>query len=55
MMTASVGLFAIFENTGELLDPHSAIGVDVARQCRGDNAVPIVSLATAHSGCFPMR
>ena len=43
----------VFENTGELLDPHSAIGVDVARQCRGDNAVPIVSLATAHPAKFP--
>jgi len=43
----------VFENTGELLDPHSAIGVDVARKCRGDNAVPIVSLATAHPAKFP--
>ena len=26
----------VFERTGELLDPHSAIGVDAARQQRGD-------------------
>ena len=25
----------------------------MARQCRGDNAVPIVSLATAHPAKFP--
>lgn len=42
-----------YEATGELLDPHSAIGVDAARQCRGDEAVPMVSLATAHPAKFP--
>jgi threonine synthase len=43
----------IYETTGELLDPHSAIGVDAARQCRGDKAVPMVALATAHPAKFP--
>lgn len=43
----------IYETTGELLDPHSAIGVDAARQCRGDEAVPMISLATAHPAKFP--
>lgn len=43
----------MYEATGELLDPHSAIGVDAARQCRGDASVPIVSLATAHPAKFP--
>ena len=43
----------MFETTGELLDPHSAIGVDAARQCRGDKAVPMVALATAHPAKFP--
>lgn len=43
----------IYETTGELLDPHSAIGVDAARQCRGDEAVPMVALATAHPAKFP--
>lgn len=42
-----------YASTGELLDPHSAIGVDAARQCRGDEAVPMVSLATAHPAKFP--
>ncbi|MEK9644970.1 MAG: threonine synthase [Alphaproteobacteria bacterium] len=43
----------IFETTGELLDPHSAIGVDAARQKRGDPSVPMISLATAHPAKFP--
>lgn len=43
----------MFEATGELLDPHSAIGVDAARQCRGDKGVPMISLATAHPAKFP--
>lgn len=42
-----------YETTGELLDPHSAIGVYAAQQCRGDRAVPMVSLATAHPAKFP--
>ncbi len=43
----------MYETTGELLDPHSAIGVDAARRCRGDEAVPMVALATAHPAKFP--
>ncbi|MEE2997931.1 MAG: threonine synthase [Pseudomonadota bacterium] len=43
----------VYKTTGELLDPHSAIGVEAARQCRGSAAVPIVSLATAHPAKFP--
>lgn len=42
-----------YASTGELLDPHSAIGVDAARQCRGDEAIPMISLATAHPAKFP--
>lgn len=43
----------MYETTGELLDPHSAIGVSAGRQRRGDPAVPMVSLATAHPAKFP--
>lgn len=43
----------VYEATGELLDPHSAIGVEAARARRGDPNVPIVSLATAHPAKFP--
>jgi threonine synthase len=39
--------------TGELLDPHSAIGVAAALECRRDPAVPMVALATAHPAKFP--
>lgn len=43
----------VFESAGELLDPHSAIGVDAARRNRGDPATPMVCLATAHPAKFP--
>ncbi len=38
--------------TGMLLDPHSAIGVEAARRCRRDDSVPMVTLATAHPAKF---
>jgi len=37
--------------TGELLDPHTAIGYAIAR--RQETASPMVSLATAHPAKFP--
>jgi threonine synthase len=42
-----------FKATGELLDPHSAIGVAGGAAHRGNPAVPMVSLATAHPAKFP--
>jgi threonine synthase len=39
--------------SGVLLDPHSAVGVAVGRQCRRDEAAPLVTLATAHPAKFP--
>jgi len=39
--------------TGELLDPHTAVGYAVARRQRGDTATPMVVLATAHPAKFP--
>ena len=39
--------------TGELIDPHSAVGIAAARTARGDPAVPMVALATAHPAKFP--
>jgi threonine synthase len=38
--------------TGELLCPHSAIGVRVAQDMR-DPATPMITLATAHPAKFP--
>ena len=43
----------VFEETEYLLDPHTAIGVEAARQTRRDQSVPMVSLATAHPVKFP--
>lgn len=42
-----------YENTEYLLDPHSAIGVDAAVAYRGNDADPMVCLATAHPAKFP--
>ncbi len=41
-----------WDETGELLCPHSAIGVHVAEQ-RLDPNVPMITLATAHPAKFP--
>jgi threonine synthase len=42
----------VYERTGVVLDPHTAVGVGAARECgRGD--VPLVCLATAHPAKFP--
>jgi threonine synthase len=43
----------IYEETGQLLDPHSAIGVAAGRARRRDPAQPMVALATAHAAKFP--
>jgi threonine synthase len=36
-----------------LLDPHTAIGLEAARQCRSNSSTPMVTLATAHPAKFP--
>lgn len=42
-----------YADSGMLLDPHTAIGVEAAQRTRRDPAVPMVSLATAHPAKFP--
>lgn len=42
----------VFEKYGELLDPHTAIGVKAGRDCNRDRSVPMVALATAHPAKF---
>ncbi|PHP67141.1 threonine synthase [Zhengella mangrovi] len=42
----------VLENSGYLLDPHSAAGMKVSRE-HGDPEVPMVVLATAHPAKFP--
>ena len=44
---------AVYEETGNLLDPHSAIGVAAARTCQREEGVPLISVATAHPAKFP--
>ena len=44
----------VYEECGELLDPHSAVGVAAARAVRRDASVPMVALATAHPAKFPV-
>lgn len=42
----------VFNNHGKLLDPHTAVGVKSAMDCRSNNNVPMVTLATAHPAKF---
>ena len=41
-----------WESAGELIDPHTAIGLAAARADDGDPAIPMVTLATAHPAKF---
>ena len=42
-----------YASCGYLLDPHTAIGLEAARHCRGNTETPMVTLATAHPAKFP--
>ncbi|NCP17657.1 MAG: threonine synthase [Erythrobacter sp.] len=42
-----------YESCGEVIDPHTAVGLHAARSERLDPAVPVVTLATAHPAKFP--
>ncbi len=44
---------ACYQACGELLDPHTAVGVCVAEKARKDRDTPLVVLATAHPAKFP--
>jgi threonine synthase len=44
---------AVLAATGELVDPHTAVGIRAAGQCRGDESMPMIALATAHPAKFP--
>lgn len=43
----------VWQQTGELICPHSAVGVKVATEFVGNIAEPLVALATAHPAKFP--
>jgi len=42
-----------YDNTGYILDPHTAIGVSAGRKKRKNSNTPMVCLATAHPAKFP--
>ena len=42
----------IYEKTGYILDPHTAVGLDAGLRKR-NNKIPLVTLATAHPAKFP--
>jgi threonine synthase len=41
------------EAAGQVIDPHSAVGLAAARASDVDASVPMVTLATAHPAKFP--
>jgi threonine synthase len=43
----------LFEGSGYLADPHTAIGIAAARALRCSGGVPVVAMATAHPAKFP--
>jgi threonine synthase len=43
----------VLRTTGQLVDPHTAVGLRAGRVCRLDPKVPLIALATAHPGKFP--
>ncbi|MEZ5854166.1 MAG: threonine synthase [Hyphomicrobiaceae bacterium] len=43
----------LYGETGYLCDPHTAVGVSVARRMMRDPEIPMVTLATAHPAKFP--
>ena len=42
-----------WDAAGEMIDPHTAIGLHAARAAGLDRAIPVVTLATAHPAKFP--
>ena len=43
----------LHRETGMVVDPHTAIGVAASEACRGDVAIPMITLGTAHAAKFP--
>jgi threonine synthase len=42
----------LFRETGEIIDPHSVIGIAAARACSVDPSVPVVCMGTADPAKF---
>ncbi len=43
----------LYRETGEMFDPHSAIGIATARALSGRSEPPVIALGTAHPAKFP--
>jgi threonine synthase len=43
----------IYQETGEMIDPHSAIGIATARALASGSEAPVIALGTAHPAKFP--
>ena len=43
----------VYKASGELVDPHTAVGIAAARAQRRDSKTPMIALATAHPAKFP--
>jgi len=43
----------VWQRTGEIVDPHTAVGIAAARSVERDPSVPLVALACAHPAKFP--
>ena len=43
----------IFEKTGEMIDPHTAVGIAAAKALSAEAETPVITLATAHPAKFP--
>ena len=43
----------VLRTTGQLVDPHTAVGIRAGRACRLDPKTPLIALATAHPVKFP--
>ena len=50
--TSSV-IRSVYEETGEVVCPHTAVGIKVAKELERKPGVPVVALATAHPAKFP--
>ena len=44
---------ACYDETAEVIDPHTAVGLSAALAYKGDPSVPVVNLACAHAAKFP--
>jgi threonine synthase len=49
----SATIARVYREAGTLADPHTAVGLAAAAKVKGDAAVPMIALATAHPAKFP--